>query len=333
MQLNDFLNGPGVLIDVRSPSEFAQGHIPGAFNLPLFSDDERALIGTLFKQQGKDKAVEEGLKLVGPKLFQFTSLAKEKLGKENGKVYCWRGGMRSNSMAWLLNTAGIPSTTLHKGYKTFRQWVLKTLQTPRELKVIGGLTGSGKTAILQELKRRGEQVLNLEQLACHLGSAYGTLDTPQPSNELFENKIAVEWASVNPNRPLWIEDESRLIGRCKIPDPLFHAIRSSPLIYIERPLEQRIKTLQEQYGKINPLQLIQATEKIGKRLGNTRKKGIIHYIETNQLDKAIAEALQYYDRTYHHGLSLRKQLITKIPLANCTVNEAIDRLQDESRQR
>jgi tRNA 2-selenouridine synthase len=316
--MDEFLNGPGFFLDVRSPAEYIQGHIPGAYNLPLFSDHERAIVGTLYKQAGKEKAIEEGLRLVGPKLADFVTFAKQRIQGQSAKLYCWRGGMRSQSMAWLLNTAGIKTTTLHRGYKTFRTWALKMMEQPRNLKVLGGLTGTGKTAILKELKNRGEQVLDLEDAAHHLGSSYGMLSQAQPSNEQFENSIALQWARAEPTRPLWIEDESRLIGKCKIPDKIFQLIRSSPLIYIECSLEERLENLLKHYGKISPEDLIKATERIGKRLGNARKNDIIRLIQTGNLTQAIEIALQYYDRTYAYGLSLRPQKIIKISGKNFT---------------
>jgi tRNA 2-selenouridine synthase len=305
--MDSFLKAAGVIVDVRSPGEFAQGHIPGAYNLPLFSDEERALVGTTYKRSGKKEAVHLGLSLVGPKLSSFVSNAEVLSQGKPLKIHCWRGGMRSSSMAWLLQTAGFQTSTLAGGYKSFRRWALSLFTQPYRLCVIGGLTGSGKTALLQELSLKNEQVLDLEALAHHRGSAYGMLGQPkQPTTEQFENHLALKLSSIDLSSPLWCEDESRMIGTCNIPDPLFVQMRQSPLYVVERSKEERIQHLLKTYGGIPKEELIQATLKIVKRLGGARAQEIISCIQNNQLDNAIDLVLTYYDATYAYGLKSRK---------------------------
>lgn len=312
LNTQDFLKSPGAIFDVRSPGEYAQGHLPGALSMPLFSDSERAVVGTLYKKEGLNAAVEQGLRLVGPKMADFVAFAKLKSGNL-AKVHCWRGGMRSSSMAWLLETAGIPTVTLEGGYKHFRRYVLDKLASSFPLLVLGGLTGSGKSVILKALEAQGEQVLDLEKLACHRGSSYGHLNMPpQPTIEHFENEIALALSSFNLSRPIWIEDESRMIGRCKIPDPLFRRMQESPLFYIDCGDEERIERLALDYGQMDTSQLVAATKGLSKRLGGSRTQEAVSLIMQGRIQEAIAVTLQYYDVSYHYGLKKRSQPCQKL---------------------
>jgi tRNA 2-selenouridine synthase len=176
--------------DVRSPKEYEEGHIPGAINIPLFDDEERARVGTKYKKEGRIAAIMEGLDLSGPRMTE--KLRKALQTAKNGKllVHCWRGGMRSEAMAWLFSLSGIQTTVLEGGYKSYRHLVLDTLAAEREMIILGGMTGSSKTHILRHLKQQGRQVVDLESLANHKGSAFGALgQLPQPSTEQFANDL------------------------------------------------------------------------------------------------------------------------------------------------
>ncbi len=307
MDLQEFLTLPGTIFDVRSPGEYHHARLPGALNLPLFNDEERAAVGTVYKLEGKSQAIELGLQLVGPKLAHFVREVK-KQHQANGpvKIHCWRGGMRSSSMAWLMNTAGIPAVTLSGGYKTFRRWVLSTLEKPYKFLVLGGFTGSGKTAMLQAYKNSGKQAVDLEALAAHKGSTFGMLHHPfQPSIEQFENELAFSLSKLDPEEPIWIEDESRMIGKCKIPDPIFHQMRSAPLFFLEVPIEERMERLSRDYGGFSPELLIEATQRLARRLGGLKTQQICELIQKGDLKAAITSALEYYDATYKYGLSRR----------------------------
>ena len=178
------------LLDVRSPAEFEQGHIPGAINVALFTNEERARVGTIYKTQGKDEAVLEGLRIVGPKMASIVEQALELAPERKLKVHCWRGGMRSGSVGWLLRQAGFSVEVLNGGYKAYRQKVLQELANPFNFVVVGGPTGSGKTHVLKALQNSGEQVIDLEGLAHHRGSAFGHMGLEeQPSSEYFENLL------------------------------------------------------------------------------------------------------------------------------------------------
>jgi tRNA 2-selenouridine synthase len=310
MNINQFLAASGVILDVRSPAEYDQGRIPGAINLPLFSNEERAAIGTVYKQLGKEQAISLGLRLVGPRLAELAETAKRHAGDELTKIHCWRGGMRSGSVAWLLQTVGLPTATLRGGYKAFRRWVLNTLQKPARIHVIGGLTGSGKTRVLHTLQVMGEQVLDLEALAHHRGSSYGMLEMPpQPSTEQFENEIAARLATYDSSRPVWVEDESRMIGTCKIPDGLFQNMLHAPIFFLEKSHHERVAILLEEYGFLAADKLSEATERLEKRIGRQRALAILNLIGSGKIPEAIAMALEYYDKAYTYGLSKKKERI------------------------
>lgn len=305
MKCSDFLSAPGPLFDVRSPVEYLHSHIPGACSLPLFSDEERAQVGTVYKREGKQPAISLGLKMVGPKIANLAEMALKWTPEGIARVYCWRGGMRSNSMAWLLRTAGLQVQTLEGGYKKFRRHVLETLSRLDGITFtrLGGMTGSGKTDMLHTLQQRGEQILDLEALAHHCGSAFGGLGMPpQPSTEQFENKIAVALNQMDFRHNIWIEDESRMIGTCKIPDSLFNAMQKAEIVIVEASREERIQRLIRHYGPQASDQLIAAVSKLHRRLGGARTKQIVECLQAGEPEKAVSMLLDYYDQSYTHAL-------------------------------
>src|SRR6185312_12204323 len=193
LSINEFLalDSSIPVADVRTPAEFEQGHIPGANNIPLFSNDERVTVGTTYKQQGRDQAVLLGFDLVGNKWSGFIGQALEIAPGKKIALHCWRGGMRSGAMAWALNLYGFDVYLLEGGYKKYRRWVLDGFDQPRNLLILGGMTGSGKTQILHELAKAGERMIDLEDMAQHQGSSYGTMNMlVQPTQEQFENDLA-----------------------------------------------------------------------------------------------------------------------------------------------
>lgn len=327
----DFLKAPGVLLDVRSPGEYDHAHIPGAINLPLFSNAERAQVGTCYKQQGRDEAVELGLAIVGPKLAHFVQFAKELAGNRVLRIHCWRGGMRSGSMAWLMETAGFQVVLLDKGYKGFRHWVRETLSQPKTILTLGGMTGTGKTAVLHALAAQGEQILNLEALANHRGSSYGALGLPpQPSTEHFENLIAQQWATLTSDRPVWVEAESRMVGTCRVPDEVFQPMMAAPVLQIERSQSDRLAILLQEYGQADPNELIVATERITRRLGGQHAKQAIEHIQQGNLADAITIVLHYYDKTYRHDLQRRGVPISSVPAAGLSDHETATLLRQQA---
>ncbi len=256
------------VVDVRSPGEFAQGHIPGAVNIPLFSNEERAQVGTTYKQVSQDDALLLGLELVGPKMADFVRQSRGLAPEKEILVHCWRGGMRSGSFGWLLETAGMKVNTLVGGYKAFRNEVLAGLGTPQNIVILGGKTGSGKTEILHKLRELGEQVIDLEGLAHHKGSSYGAIgQLPQPSSEHFENEIYAQWRQLDPTRRVWIEDESRSVGRCLLPDAIWTQMRNAPLVVVEMSKAVRIERLVREYACFELNLLYEATHRIQKTAG------------------------------------------------------------------
>jgi tRNA 2-selenouridine synthase len=326
-----FLQGTAILLDTRSPSEFAAGHIPGAVSFPLFTDAERAQVGTCYKQVGPDAAIELGLELIGPKMVGFVRQAKKlaPVGESPRQVrlHCWRGGMRSSSMAWLLETAGFKVDLLEGGYKSFRRWCRTTLATPKPIVTLGGMTGTGKTNLLYKLADRGEQILDLEAIAHHRGSSYGALGLPpQPSQEQFDNNLAIAWQPLTADRPIWIEAESRRIGVCRVPDELFLPMQAAPVLQVERSIAERIAILAAVYGDSDPEDLVAATERIVKRLGGLEAARAIASIRQGDLKPAIAIALDYYDKTYLYDLQRRGVPITPIAATGLTDGDVADRL-------
>lgn len=294
------------IFDVRSPGEYQQGHIPGAHNLPLFSDQERHRIGLAYKHQGREQAVILAFEFVGPRLAQYIAQVKAVTDAKQILVHCWRGGMRSQALAWLLEKVGYRVGLLQGGYKAYRRHVLAGFATPLPLRVLGGMTGSGKTDILQHLRRRGQQVLDLEGLAHHRGSAFGGLEeTAQPSNEQFENELHTALLGLSPAQPIWIEDESRRIGRVLIPEGLFLQMRSAPLIRVQVSREVRVERLCRDYGAVPAERLAEAVRNISKRLGGEKSRSALEAIAAGDYATATHTLLDYYDKTYLFGISKR----------------------------
>jgi tRNA 2-selenouridine synthase len=290
------------LVDVRSPAEYAQGHIPGAINIPLFDNEERAAVGIRYKQGGNENAVMLGLEIVGPKLADMARQARRTARNKRLLVHCWRGGMRSASMAWLFETAGLKVTILEGGYKAYRRYIREQFSKEAKMIVLGGYTGSGKTDILKQLEKQGEQFLDIEGIANHKGSAFGHLgQEPQPTNEQFENNLADAWRKFDFQKTIWVEDESRVLGRCSIPDPLFRQMRNSRLLKIIIPRPEREKRLVREYGELAQEGLFQSLEKIQQRLGGLATNEARQALATGDMKKVAEITLFYYDKSYRHG--------------------------------
>jgi len=294
------------ILDVRSPAEFAEGHIPGAYNLPLFDDDERKVVGTLYKQAGRDASILTGLDFVGTKMSGFLKQAWKTAPQRKLRIHCWRGGMRSESMAWLLNMAGFEVHLLGGGYKVYRRFIREEFSSDIPYLVLSGGTGSGKTEILKNLAKKGYQVLDLEGIARHKGSAFGAIGQEnQPTNEQFENDLYKKWETFDLQKPVWVEDESRAIGRVSIPEPLFLRLRKSKVIVLDMPPELRTHRLVAEYAGFPKVELIAGIQRILKNLGGDNAKKAIQAIENNDFETAIKIVLFYYDKTYRFGLDTR----------------------------
>jgi tRNA 2-selenouridine synthase len=309
LEIKEFyqLSAQHPVIDVRTPAEFEHGHIPGAINIPLFNNEERAEIGTIYKQQGRKPAIMRGTELVTPKFTEFFNSAQEHNTTGTFLMHCWRGGMRSGGMAWLFEWYGFNVFTLKGGYKSFRHMVLDTFAVPRNLKILGGRTGSGKTLILHELGKQGQTILDLEGIAHHKGSAFGSLgEEPQPTQEIFENEIATELLKIPADKTIWVEDESHNVGKRVIPVPFFQQMRNANVYYIDLPIEERVEYLVKAYGQYKKEELMASIDKIIKRLGPQHAKTAKEAIEQGDLKTACEISLVYYDKSYTHGVNKRQ---------------------------
>lgn len=311
LSAKDFLkqSSDGIIVDVRTPAEFEKGHIPGAINIPIFSNEERVVVGTIYVQVGKEQAVEKGLEFVGPRLAQMVKDAKKASQGKTIYLYCWRGGMRSGSVAWLFTTAGLQVALLKGGYKAFRG-SFETLVNNNKWQFImlGGSTGCGKTELLQNLKQSGEQIIDLEGLASHKGSAFGSFGMgAQPTTEHFINLLHIYMLSLDPKRRVWCESESMLIGHVFLP-PIFYGLMSrSPQINIDMDTEQRLDRLCVEYGQFSTEMLKEAFTKIRKRLGFDQTKMALEALDNNDVREAARLALSYYDKAYQQSSDKKKR--------------------------
>jgi len=339
------------VLDVRSPGEYKHAHIPAAYSLSLFSDEERKQVGTAYKQQSREAAIKIGLDYFGVKMKAMVEQAESIAvdfqkktintkapvppsggGGGNVLIHCWRGGMRSAAVAWLLDLYGFKVYLLVGGYKAYRKWVLAQFEKEYNFNIIGGYTGSGKTLVLQELAEQQKTIIDLEGLAVHKGSAFGAIEgVPQPGQEMFENLLAEklqaasnehqeESGSGSPFRGLggciYIEDESQRIGNLQIPMPLWYSMRKAPVLFIDIPFEQRLEYITEEYGKLKRETIKDAILRIQKRLGGLETKNTLIFLEEDNLKACFRILLTYYDKWYHKGLYKRENidsLLNKIP--------------------
>ena len=345
------------VLDLRSQGEYTHAHIPNAINVPLFTNDERKIVGTAYKQQSREIAIKLGLDFFGVKMKQivedverittefYKRNAKQKdsvppLGGGGGiLLHCWRGGMRSAAVAWLLDMYGFKVYTLPGGYKAYRNWVLQQVALPYNFTIIGGFTGSGKTEVLHQLKKEDKIIIDLEALANHKGSAFGNMGT-QPSQEMFENVLSKSLYDISctkndenltstnyqPQTPcIYIEDESQRIGNLQIPSNIWLQMRKSTILFLEIPFEERLDFITAEYGKLNKETLVNAIIRIQKRLGGLETKNAINHLLENNAKESFRILLTYYDKWYLKGLNNRENLsafLNKIPCksVDCILN-------------
>jgi tRNA 2-selenouridine synthase len=301
------ISGQVPLIDVRSPGEYQKGHIPGATNIPLFTNEERAHVGTVYVRKSKERAIEVGYTYVNPKLKWFISESKKTAPSGRIAVHCWRGGMRSKSFAKHLHENGFDEVyVITGGYKAFRNYALESFKTEAEICILGGYTGSAKTYILKVIKEKGEQVIDLEGLANHKGSAFGNMGN-QPTIEQFENNLFWEWKELDYSKTIWIEDESHRIGSVNIPMNFYLNMRSQPVLFLDIPRTERAKHLVSDYAKADKATLADAINRISKRLGGLNTQKALAHLEANELYEVAMISLKYYDKYYLRGLNDREQ--------------------------
>jgi tRNA 2-selenouridine synthase len=352
LSLNEFLDlaKHRPVLDVRSPGEFSHAHIPGAHSFPLFTDEERKVVGTAYKQQSKQIAVKIGLQYFGPRMVQMVeeaealvaSFEKSHHYQEEQKtvlVHCWRGGMRSAGVAWMLDLYGFKVYTLSGGYKAYRNWVLEQFEKSYPIRILGGFTGSGKTEVLKAMAGKGATIIDLEGLAHHKGSAFGALGQPaQPTQEHFENQLArALWQtgaelvpaieadgtaseqSVLPfaksGSVIWLEDESQRIGLVNIPSVFFQQMREKKVVFLDIPFEERLNFIVTHYGKFDKDKLVNAVMRVKKKLGGLETKTAVNALIEDDVKLCFDVLLQYYDKLYKKGLLRREDpsiLVTTI---------------------
>lgn len=310
------------VLDVRSPGEYKHAHIPGACSLPLFTDEERKIVGTAYKQESREQAIKLGLDFFGVKMRKMVEEAEQL--SSNSKtvlVHCWRGGMRSAGVAWLLDLYGFKVFTLAGGYKKYRNYVLDTFRLPFQFNILGGYTGSGKTELLKALKERGEKVIDLEGIANHKGSAFGNIGMPpQPGQEMFENLLAKELRKSlvsRPESPVWLEDESQRIGQVNIPGELWKTMRQSPVYFLDIPFEERLKHIVQEYGQLDPEKLADAIGRISQKLGNLNAKTAILLLNEGKITESFDILLKYYDKHYFKSLHNREGINSLLQTVDC----------------
>jgi len=368
------------VLDVRSPGEYKHAHIPGAYSFPLFTDEERKVVGTAYKQQSREEAIKIGLEYFGPKMRKMVEdvesvvRSRKVVGSSESGVgsqpvvgssesvvksfsvpdsepptpdsrllllHCWRGGMRSAAIAWLLDLYGFKVYTLAGGYKKYRNRITETFSFPFQFTILGGYTGSGKTYVLDELEKKGQAVVNLEKLANHKGSAFGNIGMPeQPSQEMFENllgeklreklrAVSYELRAEGHSRltthdsRIWLEDESQRIGLVNIPQPLWNNMRQSPICFLDIPFEERLKHITEEYGKLDKQRMADAIVRIQKRLGGLETKLALQHLEADEIEPCFRILLRYYDKWYSKGLNNRDQLTSLLTKIECSKVDAI----------
>ncbi len=316
LNITEFLrkSPDGLIIDVRSPSEYKHAHMPNALSLPLFSDEERKVVGTNYKQQSREDAIKIGLDFFGPKMRSMVEQVEMWMQERNLDikqtplfVHCWRGGMRSAGVAWLLDLYGFKVFTLHGGYKAFRTYINELLNANYKLKVLGGRTGAGKTMFLKSAKENKLQAIDLEGLANHKGSSFGKTNGVQPTQEAFENALGIALSEIDTSKEIWVEDESARIGDVQIPNKFWANMRAAMVAYVDIPFEERLNYLIKDYKIVLNEDLTASTLRIAKRLGGLETKNVLQYLAEDNRKEAFRILLRYYDKWYDIGISKREQ--------------------------
>ena len=334
--VTDFRNLNVPIIDVRSQSEYSQGHWPGAINIPLFTDNERDLIGKSYKKESRIKAIFNGLKITLPKttelLKTIMEVTKEKEEEHKSlRIYCWRGGMRSSAFAWLARTIGIRTYLLKGGYKNYRKWVLNQFEADLPIRLLGGKTGTRKTDLLNYINEENIHVIDLEGIANHRGSSFGSLGMKeQPSTQQFENILAESLDSFRKNSAIeiWIEAESSNLGKCRIPNSLYTKMKKAPILEIIKTKNERVDNLVNVYSRNSQNDLKDAVKRISKRLGPQRTKEALTAIEKKEWSKACKAMLDYYDRCYEYELEKTKN-INSIDLSGLSLELSLIKILNE----
>jgi tRNA 2-selenouridine synthase len=315
ISLDDFLSLRNALpmVDVRSQNEFLEGHIQGAFNLPILNNEERVAVGTDYKQKGQQEAIKTGFRLVGPRLEKMVVEATRIADGSELLVHCWRGGMRSDNFCKFVGMAGVKAQSLAGGYKNYRQHAVESFKKPFDFILLTGCTGSGKSEVLRALKEQGAQILDLEKLASHKGSAFGHLMMgQQPTTEQYQNDLFEEILKLDLSKPVWVEDESIAIGRIFLPNDFWQTMMKSPLVKMEVSREVRVQRLVAEYGYADKNEFLTIMGKITKKLGGQNFNAAKEKLEQGDMASTIDILLTYYDKAYLHSIDKRGEKILKV---------------------
>lgn len=320
-------NNNHVLVDVRSPKEYQEATIPGSVNIPIFSDQERAVVGTIYKQKGPEAAKEKGLEIFSKKLPDF--IREFKKIDMQATVFCWRGGMRSKTAATVLGLMGIEVQRLSGGIRAYREWTVERLnqfEMKPELFVLNGYTGSGKTILLDRLKAKGYPVIDLEKLAGHRGSIFGHIGRNPVNQRSFDFALLEKLLEVQQERFVFIEGESKRIGKVAIPDWFDQKKENSKQIFVHLPVEERVRNILDDYQPwLNPEQFKEAFHIIKKRLPTNISKELGEYLDAHDFTKTVELLLTYYyDSLYDYSTNYPESQKTAFTASN--VEEAEEQL-------
>ncbi|MBP0021983.1 MAG: tRNA 2-selenouridine(34) synthase MnmH [Cyanobacteria bacterium SBLK] len=333
------------IIDVRSEGEYAEDRIPEAVNLPVLNDKERAKVGTIYKQNSPFAAKKIGASLVSQNIARHLhSHFAEKAKDYYPLIYCWRGGQRSRSLALVLEQIGWKVTILEGGYQTYRNDIreqLKMLPQQFNYKILCGLTGTGKTQILQQMKRRGMQILDLEKLAGHRGSRLGqewqNKLEEQPSQKYFESLLIRQLQQCDRAKTVWLESESHKIGKIHLPQELWETMKQSPSVEIRLPLEERITGLLQQYSHLteHPDILKVKLQPLKSRCGKEKLQQWFEWCDHKQWRVLVKDLLlNYYDPAYHRSQNRLfqppEQAIELDNLEEITIDLAIQKIMSNT---
>lgn len=307
------LNYP--VLDVRSPGEYIDSHVPGALSLPLLDDKDRAEVGKTYKNLGREAAITLGYQLVNPRQRYILEKTQQLCGTATIGLYCARGGLRSGKMAEFLSENGYNVHVLKGGYKAYRKLILAEIAKFKNIIILAGHTGCGKTEVLREMRNLGAQVLDLEGLANHKGSAFGALgQQEQPSTSQFQNSIFESLRNYSPEQPLWIENESLKIGRVCLPGELWENMGNAGGYEIILPVDERVKFILKEYGNFDTGSLVACIRNLARRLGDEDMRHLCQLTEAHDLEPVVRRLIAYYDKSYEHHIDGRNcQNFVKIP--------------------
>ena len=312
-------------IDVRCPREYKKGHYTDAINIPIFSDDEYQELGQIYRKEGDTVASQLGYKYALNSKSRILTSMKE-LNENNFIIYCARGGMRSKGFQAIVNQEGYKTSRIKKGYKEIREHVLNSFKQKRVVVIIAGSTGTGKTTIINKMKECGHNIIDLEKLANHRGSAFGDLGVAeQASQQQFENDLSYFWTQTDPGRNVFIESESRKIGKVSIPEGIWTQMIKALYLKIDMGIDRRVENLIKDYGEYPRSDLEKRIHQISRKLGGQNVKTAIELLESNSLHDLCKFLLEnYYDKMYRVAYNRRNSKKEEIKVTNETNEQIIE---------